>query len=61
MPPPISTEDKIDKKWLAALKPYLGGGIVPFYRLPDNTINAEATINNFCMLHDIKKQEELNK
>lgn len=44
-----------DQKWLDALQPYLGGGVVPFFKNFDGTVNAQATIDNFCSLYDIQK------
>lgn len=46
-----------DAGWINALKPYLGGGIVPIYRKPDGSINAEATMDQFCRLHGLKKMD----
>lgn len=34
-----------DEKWISALKPYWGGGIVPFWKLADGTIDAAKTVN----------------
>lgn len=45
----------IDVGWINALKPYLGGGIVPIYRKPDGSIDAEKTMDQFCSLYGLKK------
>jgi hypothetical protein len=34
-----------DQKWIDALKPFWGGGTVPFWRNEDGTINAARTID----------------
>ena len=47
--------DATDKKWINALKPYLGGGIVPYFRLSDGTVDAEKTMEAFCKAHDVVK------
>lgn len=44
-----------DRKWIDALKPYLGGGIVPVYTNPDGTVNAARTIDNFCLMKGARK------
>lgn len=36
----------MDEKWIAALKSYWGGGIVPFWKLPDGTVDAAKTIDH---------------
>ena len=48
--------NEIDQKWLDALKPYLGGGIVPIFFSGVGEIDAEKTIEHMCMLHGISKQ-----
>jgi len=56
-PLPKSTEmPDSDRKWVDALKPYIGGGIVPFYTLPDGSVDAQKTIDSFCMLNDVNKR-----
>jgi poly(3-hydroxybutyrate) depolymerase len=44
-----------DQAWVNALKPYLGGRIVPLYMDSDGTVNAEKTIDRFCELHGVHK------
>lgn len=39
-------EKAMDEKWIAALKSYWGGGIVPFWKLPDGTVDAAKTIDH---------------
>lgn len=35
----------IDHKWIAALKPYWGGGTVPFWAQKDGSVDAAKTID----------------
>jgi hypothetical protein len=35
----------VDEKWIQALKPYWGGGIVPVWKLEDGSIDAQKTID----------------
>lgn len=44
-----------DRKWLNALKPYVGGGIVPLYRSADGTVDAVKTIDGLMQLKGCKK------
>lgn len=44
-----------DDKWINALRPYLGGGVVPTYKNPDGSVDAEKTIDNFCKLKGARK------
>lgn len=44
-----------DRQWVNALKPYLGGGIVPIWFNGDGTVNAERTIDSFCEFKDAHK------
>lgn len=51
----------IDDKWLDALKRYLGDGskkgIVPFYRNPDGSIDANKTLDGVMGMYNIKPKE----
>lgn len=47
--------NKIDTSWIDALRPYLGGGIVPCYYKPDGTIDPVKTVDQFCSLKGCKK------
>lgn len=47
--------NEVDDKWLKALEPYLGGGIVPYFRSPDGSIDAEKTLENFAKLQGFTK------
>ena len=44
-----------DQKWVDAMKPYWGGGIVPVYYNADKSVNAERTLENFAKAHGFKK------
>jgi hypothetical protein len=44
-----------DEKWIDALKPYWGGGIVPFWKLADGGIDAAKTIDHLMRAKDAKK------
>lgn len=44
-----------DQAWIEALRPYLGGGIVPIFRNDDGTVNAAKTIGQFCKLKGAHK------
>jgi hypothetical protein len=42
----MTTEISInDQKWINALKPFWGGGTVPFWRDEDGSIDAQKTID----------------
>jgi hypothetical protein len=43
-----------DEKWVNALRPYVGGGLVPFYRAADGSIDAVKTINSLMRLKGCK-------
>lgn len=42
----MTTKGEQDNKWIAALKPYWGGGIVPYWKLEDGSVDAVKTINH---------------
>lgn len=45
----------VDDLWLDALRPYVGGGIVPFYRTPAGAVDAARTIDAFMRMHNVCK------
>jgi len=47
--------DPCDKKWIDALKPYLGGGIVPIFRISDGSVDAQRTLERFAEMKGIHK------
>lgn len=44
-----------DRKWLDALKPYFGGGIIPLYRGEDGSVDAVKTVDGLMGLKGWKK------
>jgi len=38
-------DNKIDDKWMDAIAPYWGGGIVPNWKLPDGSVDAQKTVD----------------
>lgn len=47
--------DEVDRRWVDALKPYVGGGFVPIYRNDDGSVDTVYTIDRFCEMHGIEK------
>ena len=45
----------VDQKWVDALRPYWGGGIVPLFKNADGTVNAERTMEHFARMHRVPK------
>lgn len=44
-----------DAVWIEALRPYMGERMVPIYPKPDGTLDQQATIDQFCLLHGVKR------
>ena len=48
-------ENAVDQKWIDALRPWWGGGTVPFWRLPDGSIDATKTVEWLMTLRHQEK------
>jgi hypothetical protein len=44
-----------DRKWIDALRPYWGGGIVPVFRMPDGSVDAVKTIDRMMQSREQHK------
>jgi hypothetical protein len=50
--PPMRPDDA---KWVHALTPYCGGGIVPVWLLVDGSVDAQKTVDAFMRARGLKK------